>query len=57
MDMDPDSHVRDMIEKYVEGRQSPIKPELVDTGPCKENILLGDDVDLLEISGADDPRG
>ena len=24
----------------------PMKPVMVDTGPCKENILLGDDIDL-----------
>lgn len=46
MGMDPDSPVKDMIDKYIEGRQSPIKPEIVKDGPCKENILLGDDVDL-----------
>lgn len=48
MEMDPDTHIKDLIEKYIQGRQAPIKPELVEDGPCKENILMGDDVDLLK---------
>lgn len=46
MDMDPDTPVKDMIDKYIAGRKAPIKPKVVKSGPCKENILLGDDVDL-----------
>lgn len=48
MGMPPDSEIRDLIDRYIEGRQNPIKPEVVKDGPCKENILLGDDVDLLK---------
>ncbi|TVT48125.1 UbiD family decarboxylase [Amycolatopsis rhizosphaerae] len=29
-------------------RREPIPPRVLDSGPCKENILLGDDVDLLK---------
>jgi UbiD family decarboxylase len=33
--------------RWVKALDSPIPPELVKTGPCKENIMLGKDVDLL----------
>lgn len=30
-------------------KAEPLKPKIVETGPCKENILLGDDVDLEKL--------
>ena len=33
-------------EAIARGIENPIKPVLVSDGPCKENILTGDDVDL-----------
>lgn len=48
MDMDPDTHVRELIEEYLRRKDKPIKPRLVKNGPCKENILVGKDVDLLK---------
>jgi len=48
MDMAPDTHPREIIEEYTRRRLQPIKPVLVSDGPCKENIHIGDDVDLLE---------
>jgi UbiD family decarboxylase len=33
-------------EAIAKGIENPIKPVLVSDGPCKENIMLGDDVDL-----------
>jgi len=33
-------------EAIIKGIENPIKPVLVSDGPCKENIMTGDDVDL-----------
>jgi UbiD family decarboxylase len=39
-----------LIEALAKARAaSPIPPRIVESGPCKENILLGDDVDLLRL--------
>lgn len=48
MDMEPNMPIREIIEEYIKGKQHPIKPVLISDGPCKENIHLGDEVDLLE---------
>ena len=48
MGMKPDTHPRELIEEYVRRRQQLIKPVLVKDGPCKENIHIGNEVDLLE---------
>ncbi len=48
MDMEADTSQRELMEEYIRRRQQPIKPALVSNGPCKENIHLGDEVDLLE---------
>jgi len=38
----------EIIEAMARRFTEPIKPVLVDRGPCKENIIKGDDVDLLK---------
>ncbi len=48
MGMDANTPTRDLIEEVIERTRNPVKPVIVDTGPCKENILLGKDVDLLK---------
>ncbi len=48
MDMDPSTTQRELMEEYLRRKQQAIKPVLVNDGPCKENVHLGDDVDLLE---------
>jgi len=48
MDMAPDTHPKKLIEEYLRRKQQAIKPVLVNDGPCKENIHVGDEVDLLE---------
>ncbi len=48
MDMNQDIPQRELIEEYLRRRQHPIKPVLVKDGPCKENINIGDKVDLLK---------
>jgi UbiD family decarboxylase len=46
----PQATGREIIESLVAARDRPlIPPQRVATGPCKENILIGDDVDLLRL--------
>ncbi len=48
MDMDPNTPVGDIMDEHLRRMDLPIKPVLVKDGPCKENIHIGDEVDLLE---------
>ncbi len=48
MDMETDTPVRELVEEYSRRKKKPIKPVLVHDGPCKENIQIGDEVDLLK---------
>jgi 4-hydroxy-3-polyprenylbenzoate decarboxylase len=50
MGLKPTSSTVEILEaigKLLEAK--PIKPKIVATGPCKENIVLGDDVDLEKL--------
>lgn len=38
---------RDIVEETIRRMEHPIAPVVVDDGPCKENVVLGDDIDLL----------
>jgi UbiD family decarboxylase len=44
-----DTPYREVIKVWRERTKKPIKPVIVDRGPCKENILKGDDVDLFQL--------
>ena len=44
----PDAAPREIMDHYLKRKEKPIKPVTVKSGPCKENILLGKDVDLLK---------
>lgn len=45
-----DSTARDIINKSIAVRESTgIKPRVVLTGPCKENMIFGDDIDLEKL--------
>ncbi len=44
VDAPPD--VRSILKKMLDATENPIAPLLVDKGPCKENIDLGDKIDL-----------
>ncbi len=46
--MDPADSVETIIKGYIRKKKSSIKPVTVSTGPCKENIHLGDEVNLFE---------
>jgi len=39
---------KDLIRVWRERVKRPVKPVIVGTGPCKENIVKGDDVDLFQ---------
>lgn len=43
-----DTPYKDLIQVWRERAKKRIKPVIVDSGPCKENILRGDDVDLFQ---------
>src|SRR3990172_5246880 len=44
-----DSTVQSLKVEFLKRTSEPIKPILVKTGPCKENIFLGDKVDLFAL--------
>lgn len=48
MGLDPESPCRTLVEEYIKRSENRIKPILVKDGPCKENILTGEDVDLAK---------
>lgn len=48
MGMPPETPVRDLHEEYKRRQENPIAPIEVKDGPCKENIITGDDVDLYQ---------
>ena len=39
--------LKELIQVWRERIRKPIKPVVLETGPCKENILKGDDIDLF----------
>jgi 4-hydroxy-3-polyprenylbenzoate decarboxylase len=47
MEMNPDSTYNEILDEYMNRRKNPIKPIVVSDGPCKENIIKGDEVDLF----------
>lgn len=48
MGLPKDTHPRELIAEYMRRIEKPIKPVVVKTGPVKENIVKGDDVDLYQ---------
>ncbi len=48
MGMPKDSSLVDLYEAWVEKSKEQIPPKVVDNGPCKQNIMMGDDVDLMK---------
>jgi phenylphosphate carboxylase beta subunit len=37
----------DLMKVWVDKHDNAVPPKLVETGPCKENIMMGDDIDLF----------
>ncbi|MBI4318171.1 MAG: UbiD family decarboxylase [Chloroflexi bacterium] len=54
MDLPKTTPTAKIIEAYAERISRSIKPRLVPTGPCKENIQRGDEIDLFQFPT---PRG
>jgi phenylphosphate carboxylase alpha subunit len=48
MDLDPDASFRQIMDAYIQGSAQPVKPRVVKEGPCKQNMMMGDDVDLYK---------
>ncbi len=48
MDMPRESTLVDIMREWVDKNENKIPPKWVDSGPCKENIMMGDDVDLFK---------
>lgn len=44
----PETPIPDIYREYEAREQKPVKPVILSTGPCKENIIKGDDVDLFK---------
>lgn len=49
MGLSADTPVKEIIEAYDQRIRNPIKPKMVTSAPCQENVLLGDDVDLYKM--------
>jgi 4-hydroxy-3-polyprenylbenzoate decarboxylase len=48
LDLPKDTPYKELIKVWRERIKTPLKPVVVGTGPCKENIVKGDDVDLFQ---------
>lgn len=48
MEMDPDTPQQELVDEFIKRMTNPIKPVIISTGPCKENIIKGNDVDLFK---------
>lgn len=46
----PEASARDIVDAFAAARGRPLlPPEVVATGPCKENVLTGDGIDLMRL--------
>lgn len=48
MGVDRSSTLVDLMQLWVDKNQEKIPPKYVDTGPCKENKMVGDEIDLFK---------
>ncbi|MCP4683446.1 MAG: UbiD family decarboxylase [Desulfobacterales bacterium] len=48
MGMPEDTHPKEMVLEWRRGNRQLIKPLLVDTGPCKDNIVYENEVDISQ---------
>lgn len=48
MGMPKDSTLVDLMRHWVEKGETKVPPKLVDTGPCKENKMMADEIDLFK---------
>jgi len=47
--LDKGTPEKEMIQIYREGLRKRIAPKVVETGPCKENIIKGDNINLYDL--------
>jgi 4-hydroxy-3-polyprenylbenzoate decarboxylase len=47
MGLPSDSEYRVLVDEFVQRSENPVKPIVVASGPCKQNTMKGDGVDLL----------
>ena len=48
MHMSPTSSAKEIMATYLQRKEKLLSPVIVKTGPCKENIDIGDAVDVLK---------
>lgn len=48
LEVDPHASYAELLDIYDDRVKNPIKPVLVSDGPCKENIMLGNDINLFK---------
>ncbi len=48
LDLDPDIEYMDFVEKWARRVVTPVRPTVVSTGPCKEEIHIGKEVNIFE---------
>jgi len=49
LSMDSKNLLSNIANKWSDALQNPINPKIVESGPCKENIITGKDIDILEL--------
>lgn len=49
MGLPPETPVKELFAEYDRRSENPIPPVVLETGPCKENIMTGDAVDLYKL--------
>ena len=48
MGLPPDTHPRELVKIGRTILEGSVPPKIVKDGPCKENMLTGNDIDLYE---------
>lgn len=46
-ELPPETSYGELLDLYIRRHESPLKPTVLSTGPCKQNVMLGKDIDLL----------
>jgi len=49
MGLPPDTPIKKIYQEYEQREDNPVPPVVVKDGPCKENIMRGDDVDIYRL--------
>jgi 4-hydroxy-3-polyprenylbenzoate decarboxylase len=49
LELDPETPYEGLVDEFVQRMAHPIRPLEVANGPCKENILTGEDINLFQL--------